>query len=169
MNRYAALAATAVLLLGATGCANSKTKREVFVDPVATTWEVEFPGDVTTDASAPNVVVYSARYGRDYYGVVDATVGAGLVVNLDNDANNAINSNRDALGAVATDRVITPITINGYEGRRFTAELASGNNSATLTGVTLERDGHVLSAIITDGLSNSANDVERFIASFVIH
>ena len=109
------------------------------------------------------------RYGRDYYGVVDATVGAGFVVNLDNDANNAINSSRDALGAVATDRVIRPITINGYEGRRFTAELASGNNSATLTGVTLERDGHVLTAIITDGLSNSPDDVERFIDSFVIH
>ena len=98
----------------------------------------------------------------------DATVGVGLVVNLDDDANSAINSSRDALGAVATGRVITPVMVNGYEGRWFTAELASGNNSATLTGVTLERDGHVLSAIITDGLSNSSADVERFIASFVI-
>ena len=102
-------------------------------------------------------ITYSARYGRDYYGVVDATVAPALTVNLDDDANNAIDSSRDALGSVATERVITPTTIDGFEARHFTADLSSGNNSATLTGVIVEHDGHVISAIITDGLSNSAD------------
>lgn len=89
-------------------------------------------------------------------------------MNLDDDATNAIDSTRDALGSVATDRVITTVTINGHDARRFTAQLSSGNNSATITGVTAERDGHVISAIISDGLSNSPKDVEQFIASFIV-
>jgi len=156
----------AALLCTAAGCSNTKTERTLFVAPGGA-WQVVFPGKVTTETD-PGVVVYSARYGRDYYGVVDVTISPGLVVNLDDDANNAINSSRDALGAVATDRVVTPITLDGLEGRSFTAELSSGKDSSTLTGVVVEQNGHVVSAIMTDGLSNSPDDVKQFIASFVL-
>jgi hypothetical protein len=164
--RLGRLVVGAALLLTAAGCSNTKTARTLFVDPGGA-WQVVFPGDVSTQTDA-GVVVYSARYGRDYYGVVDITIAPGIVVNLDDDANNAIDSSRDALGAVATERVVTPITLGGVEARRFTAELSSGKDSSTLTGVVVEQNGHVVSAIITDGLSNSPDDVKQFIASFAL-
>lgn len=168
MSRLRSVAVCAVLLSAFASCGNGNdTARAVYTDPGGA-WQVEFPGKVTIQHTAADVVVYSARYGRDFYGVVDATVKPGLVVNLDNDANNAIDSSRDALGAVATERVITPMTLDGAEGRSFTAQLSSGKDSATITGVVVERNGHVVSAIITDALSNSAGDVKQFIASFIL-
>ncbi|MCU1396124.1 MAG: hypothetical protein JWM34_4552 [Ilumatobacteraceae bacterium] len=168
MNPPRALLAAALIAITAAGCSNSTdTTRAVFVDP-AGTWQVEFPGKVTTDTSTAGVAVYSARYGRDFYGVVDVTIKPGIVVNLDDDANNAIDSTRDAVGAVATKRVITPTTLDGLPARSFTADLSSGKDSSTLTGVIVERQDHVVSAIITDGLSNSPGDVKQFIASFTV-
>jgi len=156
-----------MMLVPLAGCSSTKTARAVLVDPNGG-WEVELPGTVTHQVDG-DVDVWSARYGRDYYGVVDVTMDPALTVNLDDDANNAINSSRDAIGAVATERVITATTIDGFDARRFTANLSSGNDSATLTGVIVNHNGHVVSAIITDGKSNSADDVQRFIASFVLH
>ncbi|MCU1364841.1 MAG: hypothetical protein JWL72_1122 [Ilumatobacteraceae bacterium] len=167
-SRSRSFAAFGLVVVIAAGCSGTNTARAVYTDPGGA-WQVEFPGKVTVEHTAADVVVYSARYGRDYYGVVDATVAAGRAVNLDDDANNAINSSRDALGAVATDRVITPTTLGGEDARSFTASLVNGKDSSTITGVVVSHHGHVVSAIITDGLSNSAADVKQFIASFVLH
>ena len=167
-SRFVSFATLGLVALLCAACSNASTARAVYTDPGGA-WQVEFPGKVTVEHTAADVVVYSARYGRDYYGVVDATVAPGRTPNLDDDANNAINSSRDALGAIATDRVITHTTLDGNEARSFTASLVNGKDSSTITGLVVAHGGHVVSAIITDGLSNSASDVKQFIASFVLH